>query len=499
MTALSEQETLARPEGLAVAALTLVFALIHLAMAGLIPVFQDEAYYALWATRLAPDYYDHPPMIALWIRAGEEMFGPGPEGIRFLCVLGFAATTALTCDIARLLGADGRRAVAAGLFFNVMLLPAALGFAATPDAPSVFFWALTLWLMLRAVATEVATERGATWIWALAGLAAGAGVLSKFTNLFLIAGLFVWFIGTRRGRRLLDDSGPWVMAVAAAAVLAPFVDWNAIHGWYGFARQFGRLGGAATQGDHLAEYLATTLLSTMPLLAWPVWRAARRARGEGLILVATTAPFLMFLAYHALHARIQANWIVPVTPALAVLAALGLRRPTPALIGLIAAAGGGFSALCLALALWPGVPFFPGDNPANQTKGWDAFTETLAAVAERDGAAWIATTDYGTTGELALRLPGLPVWQVTEPQRYLFRGPVPRGLCPRPGLLVSALDAGGPDPGALFHTVGRAIGLARFSERSRIRNYRVTQVAGLRACTKGGGARDTGQVASGGR
>lgn len=33
---------------------------------------EDETYYWLWSTHLAAGYYDHPPMIAYWIRAGPQ-------------------------------------------------------------------------------------------------------------------------------------------------------------------------------------------------------------------------------------------------------------------------------------------------------------------------------------------------------------------------------------------------------------------------------------------
>lgn len=479
----------ARPGGGAVAILTLSVALVHLAMAGFIPVFQDEAYYALWATRLAPAYYDHPPMIALWIRAGEALLGDSPAGIRLVSVLGFAAVTPLCWDMARRLGAGPRRAFAAALFFNIMALPAALGFTATPDSPSTFFWALTLWLVLVAVGTGT-DEAGNSpksnanrRVWALAGLAAGLGVLSKFTNLFLGVGLLFWLLASREGRRRLATPGPWIMAAVTLATLAPFLGWNALHDWYAFHRQFGRLGPAPSEGSHVGDYIAATLVSATPLLILPILRAGWRLRGAAALLAATATPFLLFLLVHALHAKVQANWIVPLSPGLAVMAALGLRRANGARIAIPALAGAGVAVLGLTLAFWPGRPVFRGDNPANQTKGWVPLSQKLEAKAAETGARWIATTDYGTTGALALRLPDLPVWQITETERYLFRGPFPHALCDAKGLLVQ------PEPveqgqwaSALFHDVGAQVALARSSSGAPLRQYRVTEVSGLGTC-----------------
>ena len=50
--------------------LLLGLAVIRLAAAALVPLTEDEAYYRLWSQHLSLGYYDHPPMIAWWIRAG---------------------------------------------------------------------------------------------------------------------------------------------------------------------------------------------------------------------------------------------------------------------------------------------------------------------------------------------------------------------------------------------------------------------------------------------
>ena len=50
----------------ALAALTLV----RLVVAATVPLSPDETYYWVWSRALAAGYLDHPPMVALWLRAG---------------------------------------------------------------------------------------------------------------------------------------------------------------------------------------------------------------------------------------------------------------------------------------------------------------------------------------------------------------------------------------------------------------------------------------------
>ena len=55
--------------GLGLVALA-VLTLLRLALAARLPLAPDEAYYFLWSRHLQAGYFDHPPMVALWIRAG---------------------------------------------------------------------------------------------------------------------------------------------------------------------------------------------------------------------------------------------------------------------------------------------------------------------------------------------------------------------------------------------------------------------------------------------
>ena len=77
--------------------------------------------------------------------------------------------------------------------------------------------------------------------------AAGLGVLSKFTNLFLGVSIVLWLIASREGRGYLKSWPVWAAAALGLVVLVPFARWNMAHDWIGLERQFGRVG--ANGGD----------------------------------------------------------------------------------------------------------------------------------------------------------------------------------------------------------------------------------------------------------
>ena len=114
--------------------------LARLVLAAVIPLTEDEAYYRLWASSLQFGYYDHPPMIAWWIRAGMTLAGDRPLGVRLLPALSSGLTSLLVFDLAQRLGASAKAGERAAIWFNATLLIGAGGFLATPDSASTPFW-----------------------------------------------------------------------------------------------------------------------------------------------------------------------------------------------------------------------------------------------------------------------------------------------------------------------------------------------------------------------
>src|SRR5690606_25975542 len=68
--------------------------------------------------------------------------------------------------------------------------------------------------------------------------------------------------------------------------------------------------------------------------------------------------------------------------------------------------------------------------------GWPLVAEQVEALRLQHGAAWIATHGYATTGQLAFRLPHVPVLQLDERERYLNFPDPPKSLWRQPALFV---------------------------------------------------------------
>jgi 4-amino-4-deoxy-L-arabinose transferase-like glycosyltransferase len=415
----------------------LFFVALRLVAAAVVPISPDEAYYFDWSRYPSLGYYDHPPMVAWWIAIGTAIAGDGPLGIRLLTVLSAIPTSAAVWATAAALF-DRTVAYRAVLWFNVTLLVGVGGFLATPDAPSVMFWALAT-----SAFAEVIRRGDGRW-WLLVGLFAGLGVISKLTGLFLGLGLLLALLADRDLRRWLLSPWLWAGALVAELTVDPFLAWNWLHGWVTLG-QFARIGGGGFQPLKLPEFIATQFGLLNPLVAIFVGLAAlqwHRQRNIAMLLWSAT-PLVAYLAFHALHQQVQGNWPAPIYPTLAIAAAAaagiaseqwrGLRSLTFPVGAILVAVG-------LTLGANPGSVLPPSLDPGLILRGWDKTAADIEAARNANGARWIAGTNYASTAAIAYHLPAVTVVPVTERARYNYAPPPDGALLTEPVLIVGNGD-----------------------------------------------------------
>lgn len=429
---------------------------IELALIGRVELTFDEAYYALWSRRLAWGYFDHPPMVAAWIRASTTLFGPSEFGVRALGTLILGATPALVSLTAWRLFGSIRVAALASLMWVAMPLVAA-GAIAAPDTPLVAFWTLAL-----AALVEVWRTRRALW-WLALGLALGLALLSKFTAAFFAAGVALALLTTPSLRRWFASIAPYAGAALALAVFAPFVLWNAEHGWASFAKQLGRVPAHGLSPQYFVEFVVSQIGLMNPLVFLAVAAAilaALSARGRPLtaadearrLLIASIAPAVVYFTLHALHDRVQGNWLAPLYPALAILAAEAVANAQgQASAGvwprLVAAAGRWAAPLGLAAALVvyaqaaSGVLPLGNGDPTARIGGWRELTGEVDRLARERGAAFVIAHGYGATALLTYYGdPALPVVEREQRERWRFQDAPPEALFAAPGLAFGEAD-----------------------------------------------------------
>jgi 4-amino-4-deoxy-L-arabinose transferase-like glycosyltransferase len=411
-----------------------LLALLRAAVAATTELSDDEAYYRLWALAPAMSYLDHPPMVAWLIAAGQAVLGDTPLGVRLAAVLtSLLGPLLLWRTVWLLFGAEvAERAVA---FALAMPLLAVGGIIITPDLPSVLFWGLTGWAM-----AELHVSDNPQW-WLAVGLFAGLGLLSKYTNLFVGIGILIWLIGLKSNWRWFGCWQLWAGGALSLLLTLPVIVWNSAHGWASLGKQFGRVVRTeAFTPAYLLEAVGSFGLLASPIIAGLavigvgalISAVARRRDRGAFLLLASLLPLLLYFVVHAVHARVQPNWMAPLYPALAAAAAIAATARARRVAatrrwasGTGAALGLGLllSGLILAHAVSP--LRVSAKDPTSQMRGWPRFAGDLEALRMRHGACAVATSHYTISAQLAYHLPpSVPVLPLNEPLRYAHLPPV---------------------------------------------------------------------------
>ncbi|PYP80422.1 MAG: hypothetical protein DMD35_04765 [Gemmatimonadetes bacterium] len=402
---------------------TLAAWLVRLLFAARLPLFPDETYYWEWSRRLAGGYFDHPPMIALLIRAGTSIasaFGgePTPFAIRFFPVFaGAVAALAAAATARRIAGA--RAASFAALGFAVMPLAAAGLVLATPDAPLLCFEALAVYAVVRALQSAPRSTSSLGW-WSAAGVCVGLAFGSKYTSILLPVSVVAAVLLRPSLRARLREPGPYVACALATIVFLPVLRWNAAHDWISFRFQLqhglGRPKGSALlrELDLIGGQLGLVTPVLFALAATAVWRGLRRPRDDvhfALAVVATGS--WVFFVYSAIHRRVEANWPAPsYVSGMALLASM-LATSTSASLVRWWRGGLAFAALLVGvLYLHAAVPVLPlpaRRDPLARAAGWDGLANSVTAMRQPIGTtAWVGAERYQDASELAYHLAGRP-------------------------------------------------------------------------------------------
>ena len=398
-------------------------ALVRLLFAAILPLFPDETYYWDWSrgSHLAAGYFDHPPMIAVLIRAGTALFGSSPIAIRFFPVLCGAIASLAATAIARRLGGGGAARTAA-IVFALMPLAASGLVLATPDAPLLAASAVGLLAVVRALQSTRGSRASLLW-WSAAGVALGVAFASKYTSILLPLCITAAVLLRPSLRERLREPGPYVACVLATLVFLPVLRWNAAHEWISFRFQlqhglgsppFARGSALKRELDLIGGQLGLVSPILFVLMAHAVWRTlSRRSDDVRAALAIVAVGSWLFFLYSALRRSVEANWPAPsYIPGVALLAALPrqpahdrwLRR------GIVLAAV--MVGVIYLHALVPILPLAARRDPTARAAGWEdvaARVEEARRATKGGGRVWVGADRYQDVSELAYHIAGRPV------------------------------------------------------------------------------------------
>ncbi|MFL5746109.1 MAG: ArnT family glycosyltransferase [Niastella sp.] len=269
--------------------------MISIIQAATTELFDDEAYYWVYSRFMDWGYFDHPPMIAVLIKAGYAIFH-NELGVRFFILLLNTATIffvqQLTCK------KDDR------LFYAVVLSIAVAqigGILAAPDIPLLFFTVLFFWLYQRFLQKTNLTNS------LLTGIVMACLLYSKYHGV-LIIGLVLL-----SNLKLFKNKYTWVAGAVCLVLFAPHMYWQYKHNFPSIQFHLFERNASGYKFSFTTEYILGQIAFAGPVIGWLLLWAAFMYRPvlavERAMKYSLIGIYIAFLI-STYKGRVEANWTV---------------------------------------------------------------------------------------------------------------------------------------------------------------------------------------------
>lgn len=196
-----------------------------------VPLVPQEAYYWKYAKNLALSYFDHPPMTAYIIAFFTWIGGDNAFFIRLGSIIFSMGLMLLLYAIIKRLFNNHKWAFLAVVTINCTVLFSIGATVITPDVPLLFFWAVIVYSLVR---LQEANQK--RW-WYLAACSLGLGLLSKYTAILIVPGIFIYLLFSKSQRKWLKSVYPYLGLIIAFLIFSPVIIWNYQNDWASFLFQ----------------------------------------------------------------------------------------------------------------------------------------------------------------------------------------------------------------------------------------------------------------------
>jgi hypothetical protein len=274
------------------------WAFLNLIQAALTPLNNDEAYYWMYSKYLDWGYFDHPPMIALMIKAGYALF-QNELGVRLVTVISELAALYVIWLLTDVLQRNKKNSVLVFVML-VTIYPVfnIFGFIATPDSPLLLFSALFLFAYKRF--SEEENMMNTLFL----GLIMAALVYSKYHGLLLIILVIL------SNFRLLKSPRFWLASILALIIFAPHIYWQYANGFPSLKYHLiDRVSGF--KAGNIPEYLMNILLIhnpfLLPLALWLVFKKKQTGIFDRTLKF-ILAGFVIFFLSQSIRYHVEPQW-----------------------------------------------------------------------------------------------------------------------------------------------------------------------------------------------
>jgi len=273
----------------------------------------DEAYYWLYSRYLDWGYFDHPPMVALFIRLGDSIMH-NEFGVRMLTVLASSSSIYILWLILKKYTVD---AVAFVLVISGIFIFHIYGFTITPDVPLFFFTVLFYYVYQRYIEKD-------KWQPAiLLALIIACLLYSKYNGVLLIVFTLL------SNLKLLRRWSFWMIVVLSAVLYLPHVLWQVNHGYPSLNYHLFERSARVYDFTDTFSYIPGQLFMAGPLIGWFLFYKAFTVKIKDAfircLLVNCVGTFLFFFISSS-RGEVQPHWTFILFAPLVILTLINFKQ-----------------------------------------------------------------------------------------------------------------------------------------------------------------------------
>ena len=345
-------------------------------------LYVDEAQYWLWGQEFAFGYYSKPPLIA-WV-IGAVTTAAGSDAPFWVRMPG-AALHGLTALIlaaltARIYGPRLAVWVVAG--YATLPMVALGSLLISTDTVMAPCFAAALYFHRRLIETPLARFA------ALAGVAAGLGLMAKYAAIYFLIGVALAAVLRRDQRISWGNAG--VMVAACLVVISPNIAWNLAHQFTTLSHTADNVGWVRSENPlanlnpaGLIEFFVSQFAVMGPVLFAALLTTFARPTAHHA-LAAFAMPALAVVCVQALLDKAYANWAVAAY-FVGVILAIKVLQHRPGLRAASFAINGAFCVILPVLVMYPNLQWNGTPLLARQLGRADLSQQIIALSAKAGG------------------------------------------------------------------------------------------------------------------
>ncbi|RYD90802.1 MAG: glycosyltransferase family 39 protein, partial [Sphingobacteriales bacterium] len=291
----------------------LLWTTLNILQACTLGLHADEAYYWLFSRFLDWGYFDHPPMVALFIRAGDSIIH-NEFGLRLVTILSSTVSLYLLWCIVKKYNANALWFIlVAGGMFTLHIY----GFITTPDAPLLLFTVLFFYVYRQYL------EKDTWWRAVLLGVIVAGLLYSKYHAILLIGFTILSNV------KLLKQWTFWLVAATAVILYLPHIVWQVQHDYQSVGYHLTDRAERNYRLDFSFNYILSQVAMAGPLIGWILFYKGFTVRAGDAFTRGLKLNFIgtiLFFLVTSVRGEVQPQWTIVAFAALIILVLINIGQ-----------------------------------------------------------------------------------------------------------------------------------------------------------------------------